>query len=63
MLEAYSSIYFIALFIPFISISGIILANTFNKSLYQNLKLENNKLDFKIFLTSICFVIFIFLGH
>ena len=60
MLEAYSSIYFIALFIPLISISGIILANTFNNSLIKKLKTsENNKLDFKIFFISVCFVIFV----
>ena len=29
-LEAYSSIYFLALFIPLLSISGVMLANIFN---------------------------------
>ena len=38
ILEAYSSIYFLALFIPLISISGIMLANIFNKNLKLKLK-------------------------
>ncbi|MEC8100057.1 MAG: hypothetical protein VX089_02470 [Pseudomonadota bacterium] len=61
ILEAYSSIYFLALFIPLLSISGIILAHLFNKKLSPELEnsKHKNKLDLKIFLISICFVIFV----
>ncbi|MDC3057257.1 hypothetical protein OA100_00215 [Alphaproteobacteria bacterium] len=60
-LEAYSSIYFLALFIPLLSISGVMLANIFNNTPENELNTSenNNKLDFKIFFVSICFVIFV----
>ncbi|MEC8099930.1 MAG: hypothetical protein VX089_01815 [Pseudomonadota bacterium] len=60
ILEAYSNIYFLALFIPFISISGIMLANIFNKNLHSSSKKDiGNNLDLKIFFVSILFVIFV----
>ncbi|MBF96992.1 MAG: hypothetical protein CMJ13_07210 [Pelagibacterales bacterium] len=58
VLDAYSNIYFLALFIPILSVSGVILASTFKK--ISELKIytrpKNSKLDLKIFLVSICFV-------
>ena len=51
ILEAYSNIYFLALFIPLISISGIMLVNIFNKNLNSALKkLKSITLILKYFL-------------
>ena len=60
ILQAYSDIYFLALFIPLLSVSGVILSNIFKKKFSINLKsdINNNKLDIKIFWGSIFFVFF-----
>ena len=60
ILQAYSDIYFLALFIPLLSVSGVILSNIFKKKFSINLKsdIKNNKLDIKIFWGSIFFVFF-----
>ncbi len=60
ILYAYSNIYFLALFIPLLSVSGIVLSNMFKKnmSLKLNLSEEDNNLDFNIFWGSILFVLF-----
>ena len=59
--SAYADIYFIALFIPLLSISGIILSSIFRNKLDMNIKVnlsKNDKLDLKIFWGSIIFVLF-----
>jgi len=60
ILKAYSDIYFLALFIPLLSVSGVILSNIFKKkfSITLNNIVKNNKLDIKIFWGSIFFVFF-----
>ena len=60
MLRAYSSIYFIALFIPLLSVSGVILSNIYKDRFDLKLITQNkiNNLDFKIFWGSIFFVLF-----
>ena len=56
---AYSNIYFLALFIPLLSVSGVILSNIFKvKFKLKNISDKNNTLDFKIFMASIFFVFF-----
>ena len=63
ILQAYSDIYFLALFIPLLSVSGVILSNIFKKKFSINLKsdIKNNKLDIKIFWGSIFFVFFCYI--
>lgn len=60
VLEAYSNIYFLALFIPLLSISGVVLSNMFKKKfeLKLNYSSNNSKLDYKIFWACIFFVLF-----
>ena len=60
VLDAYSKIYFLSLFIPLLSISGVVLSSIFKKKfeLKFNKLSDNNKLDFKIFMASIFFVFF-----
>ena len=60
--NTYANIYLYALFIPFLSVSGIIANNIFNrKTLNINYKASN--LDYKIFYGSIVFVVIaLFLG-
>ncbi len=65
ILSSYSNIYFVALFIPLLSVSGVILSNILKKKLdfKINISTVNNKLDYKIFLGSLFFVFFaIFFG-
>ena len=59
-LQAYTNVYFLALFIPLLSISGVILSNLFKNKfqLKYDQKSEDSKLDYKIFLASIFFVFF-----
>ncbi len=60
VLEAYSKVYFLSLFIPLLSISGVILSSIFKKKFelkFDKLS-EDNNLDFKILLASIFFVLF-----
>ncbi len=60
VLESYSKVYFLSLFIPLLSISGVVLSSIFKKKfeLKFNKLSDNNKLDFKIFMASIFFVFF-----
>ncbi len=60
VLEAYSNVYFLSLFIPLLSISGVILSSVLKKKfeLKFNKPSEGNKLDLRIFLASIFFVFF-----
>lgn len=60
MLAAYENIYFIALFIPLLSISGVILSSIFRKNFVLKIGSHNktSSLDLKIFWGSIFFVLF-----
>ena len=57
------SIQFIALIIPAISITGIVLFNILNKNRVQAVEFKTTRLDYQIFLGSCAFVIFtVFFG-
>ena len=58
LVKSYESVYFLALFIPLLSVSGVVLSYIFKNTYFQELRLQKkaNKLDFKIFVISIIFV-------
>ena len=60
LLLAYANIYLIALFIPILSVSGVILSKIFKSNFELKLTAQNktNNLDLKIFWGSIFFVLF-----
>ena len=60
MLSAYANIYFIALFIPLLSISGVILSSIFRNNFALKIMSHNktSNLDLKILWGSIFFVLF-----
>jgi MFS family permease len=59
----YANIYLIAIIIPFISVSGVLISRIRGKNIIKQTTFTVQKLDYQIFLGSLVFVIFaIFLG-